>query len=304
MMPRSPLTGSDDVVLLQTFSSQQLIHDWQQQLQIDITSELKGYAEIYLYQCQQTGLKFFSPLDIAGSSYLYETLQKYPWYYLPDRWEHDVALKNLSDCQRILEIGCGVGDFVKSGLEVNLDIRGIELNQAAVSAAQNQGLPVEYLDLQDAAKLYRSSLDGVCSFQVLEHVPDPRKFIGLAIEMLKPGGKLVFCVPNADSIFQYHPNLLLDQPPHHLYRWSVRSFKALEQLFPIQLETVLLEPLATYHILLYVECMTYRYSSKSWLWKLVFNRYTNSFYQAILALGLRKYLTGMSLYVQFRKLKP
>lgn len=303
MKPCSPLTGSDQVVLLQTISAQQLIQDWQQQLQIDITSELKGYPKIYLYQCQQTGLKFFSPLDIPGSSHLYEALQKYSWYYLPDRWEHQVALQNLSDCQRALEIGCGVGDFVKSGLEAGLDIRGIELNQVAVSAAQNQGLPVEYLDLQDAAKLHRSSLDGVCSFQVLEHVPDPKDFIRLAIEMLKPGGKLILCVPNADSIFQYHPNLLLDQPPHHLHRWSERSFKALEQLFPVQLETVLLEPLATYHIPLYIECMTHRFRAKSLVWKLLFNRYTNRVYQTALDLGLSNYLTGMSLYGQFRKLK-
>ncbi|MBL1177939.1 class I SAM-dependent methyltransferase [Pantanalinema sp. GBBB05] len=303
MKPLSPLTGSTQVVLLQTISSQQLIHDWQQQLQIDITSELKGYPEIYLYQCQQTGLKFFSPLDIAGSSHLYEALQQYPWYYLPDRWEHQVALKDLADCHTVLEIGCGSGDFVKSGLEAGLDIRGIELNQAAVLAAQNQGLPVEYLDLQDAAKLYHSSLDGVCSFQVLEHVPDPKHFIGLAIEMLKPGGKLILCVPNSDSIFQYHPNLLLDQPPHHLYRWSARSLKALEQLFPIQLATVRLEPLAAYHVPLYVECCTHRFSSQSQFWKLLFNRYTNTIYQTILNFGFRNHLTGMALYGQFHKLK-
>jgi 2-polyprenyl-3-methyl-5-hydroxy-6-metoxy-1,4-benzoquinol methylase len=296
----SPLTGSNDVTLLTNIPTSQLIRDWQQTFQIDITNEIQGYPDIYLYQCNQTKLKFFAPSDIQGSSKLYEQLQKFDWYYMPYKWEHQVALRELLDCQKILEVGCASGSFVKLGIDVGLNIRGIELNEAAVRAAQEQNLPVEFLDLKEAATLYFESLDGVCSFQVLEHVPNPKEFINWSIQMLKPGGKLIYCVPNSKSFLQYQSNLL-DMPPHHMLQWSEVSFKALEKIFPIKLEKAIFEPLASYHVSRYLDSYRIYFRSTSPLGKLFFNRYTLPCYKKCLNFGLRKLLIGQSLYVQFRK---
>ena len=166
----SPIVDSSDVTLLKTIQTKKLIQDWISNFQIDITEELHGYSEIYLYQCNQTELKFFTPTDITGSSNLYAQLQKFDWFYMPDKWEHQIALKNLSGCQQILEIGCGLGSFVQAGINAGFDIKGIELNQAAVTVAQNNNLPVECINLQEYANLYPQSLDAVCCFQVLEHI--------------------------------------------------------------------------------------------------------------------------------------
>ncbi|MGA7933956.1 MAG: class I SAM-dependent methyltransferase, partial [Kovacikia sp.] len=246
-MVSSPLTDCDDVTLLKVFKAEDLIADWEKNLSIDIKSELKDHLEIYLYQCNQTKLKFFIPVDITGSTKLYEQLQKFPWYYMHNKWEHQIALKDLSKCSQILEIGSGSGSFIRLGLNRNLNIRGIEYNEAAVEIAQKQNLPVELRDLKDAANFYQESLDGVCSFQVLEHVSNPKDFIGWSVQMLKSGGKLIYCVPNSESFLKYQYNLL-DMPPHHMHLWCRETFRSLETLFPIKLEKILLEPLAQYHI--------------------------------------------------------
>lgn len=295
----SPLTGSEHVTLLRTIQANQLIRDWERSFQIDITDELDGYQEIYLYQCNQTKLKFFVPPDVTGSGQLYQQLQKFDWFYMADRWEHQMALQDLSDCNQILEIGCGFGSFVQAGIDAGLNIRGIELNEAAVRVAQEKSLPVKFLDLQVAANLYPQALDAVCSFQVLEHVPNPKLFIQRSLQMLKPRGKLIFCVPNSESFLKYQYNLL-DMPPHHMLQWCEYSFRALEELFPVKLEKVMLEPLAAYHVPGYLTSWGNRYLPYL-LGKLVFNRYTLPFYKAFLNLGLRKFLVGHSLYVQFRK---
>ena len=296
----SPLVESKDITLLKTISAVELIHKWKQEFQIDITEELNGCHEIYLYLCNQTTLKFFLPVDITGSGKLYEQLQKIDWYYMPDKWEHQVALRDLSDCKKVLEVGCASGSFVKSGNDAGLDIRGIELNEVAVMAAQKSNLPVEHLDLKEAADLYFESLDGVCSFQVLEHIPNPKDFISWSIQMLKPGGKLIYCVPNSESFLKYQYTLL-DMPPHHMLQWSEFSFRALEKIFPIKLEKVIFEPLAHYHVSAYLAAYAKRFRA-TLLGKVVFNHYTLPVYEKCLSLGFRKLLKGQSLYVQFRKL--
>lgn len=296
----SPLTAANHVTLLRTIQAEQLICDWKHSFQIDITDELHGHREIYLYQCNQTKLKFFSPPDVAGSNQLYQQLQKFDWFYMTDKWEYQVALQALSDYEQILEIGCGLGSFVKAGIDAGLSIRGIELNEAAVRVAQEKNLPVECTDLQEVADLYPQSLDAICSFQVLEHVSNPNFFIERSLQMLKPQGKLIFCVPNSESFLKYQYNLL-DMPPHHMLQWSEYSFRALEELFPVKLEKMLYEPLATYHVSGYLAACGNRFQSIAPLGKLVFNRYTFPFYKIFLNLGLRKLLVGQSLYVQFRK---
>jgi 2-polyprenyl-3-methyl-5-hydroxy-6-metoxy-1,4-benzoquinol methylase len=298
----SPLTGLDDVTLLRTISAGQLIRDWRDgRLKIDITEELHGHEEIYLYQCNQTKLKFFYPPDVAGSDRLYEKLQSNDFYYMEDKWEHRTALEDLAGCEQILEIGSGFGAFVQICIGRGLNARGIELNEAAVARAQQLGLPVERLSLEHAAELYSGSFDAICSFQVLEHVSNPRDFINWSLEMLRPYGKLIYCVPNADSFLKYQYNLL-DMPPHHMLRFSRGTFVALQKLFPLKLEKVRYEPLASYHVAGYIDSYGRHFCSRYAQAKILFNRYTEPFYRLCLNLGFRRLLVGQSLYVQFRKL--
>jgi len=298
----SPLTGLDDVTLLKTISAEQLIRDWRDgRLKIDITEELHGHEEIYLYQCNQTKLKFFYPLDVAGSDGLYEKLQSIESYYMKDKWEHRVALEDLGGCEQILEIGSGFGAFVQSCIERGLNARGIELNEAAVVRAQQLGLPVERLNLEHAAELYSEFFDAVCGFQVLEHVPNPRDFIDWSVKMLRPHGKLIYCVPNAESFLKYQYNLL-DMPPHHMLQFSKETFVTMQELFPLRLEKVRYEPLASYHVAGYIKSCSHHFCSRCAPAKILFNRYTNLFYKLCLMRGLRRLLVGQSLYVQFRRL--
>jgi 2-polyprenyl-3-methyl-5-hydroxy-6-metoxy-1,4-benzoquinol methylase len=301
MMAISPLTYSQNTTLLKIFDTNQLIYDWRNIYNIDITEELNHYPEIYLYQCNDSKLKFFFPFDIAGSEKLYEQLQKLDWFYMSNKWEHKVALKDLLDCNDILEVGCALGSFVESALNLGINAKGIELNLAAVKVAKSNNLPVENIDLHDFAKLHPLSQDAICSFQVLEHVSEPRKFIELCLQILKPNGKLILCVPNSQSFLKYQYNLL-DMPPHHMTQWEIAAFQSLENIFPVKLQKVIKEPLAQYHVDGYLNAYSNHLCSISILAKILFNRYTNDIYSYILKSGLRKFLTGQSIYVQFQKL--
>lgn len=300
---KSPLTGSSDISLVKILEAGRLIDDWKNTFNIDITNELDGIDKIYLYQCNETKLKFFIPLNIAGSSQLYEKLQELNDYYIPHKWEHEIALQNLSEGETILEVGCAFGSFVETGIQAGFQVKGIEINQKAIKIASDKGLPVENINLQDFARLYPKSMDVVCSFQVLEHIPDPKSFLKSCLTILKPNGKLILGLPNANSYLKYQ-TILLDMPPHHMTQWQEETVRSLEKFFPVKIEKIMREPLSSYHVRWgYLESYSSYFRSLSPIAKLVFNGYTLPIYEKLINAGLRRFLTGQSLYAQFKKIE-
>src|SRR5262245_6694354 len=99
---QSPLTGSENVTVLRTISASELIARWKRDFDIDITGELHGAGEVRLYRCEDTGLRFYWPSNVAGSDKLYEQLQRFDWYYMADKWEHLRAVEDLANHRRVL----------------------------------------------------------------------------------------------------------------------------------------------------------------------------------------------------------
>jgi 2-polyprenyl-3-methyl-5-hydroxy-6-metoxy-1,4-benzoquinol methylase len=297
----SPLTGSPNITLLKVIKTEKIINDWLKAFNIDIKEEFQGNKDIYLYLCNETQLKFFTPFEVVGSSKLYEKLQKKDDYYLLDKWEHRYALNDLKNCNNLLEIGSGSGHFIKLCIDSGINIRGIELNPKSVETAKLNNLPVDLLDLEKVASQYTNYFDAVCSFQVLEHTCNPKDFIMDSLKVLKSNGILIYCVPNSNSFLGCQDHLL-DMPPHHMLQWSKESLKSLERLFPVKLEKLCFEPLSESNIALYLDSYKNYFLSVNSANKLFFNSYTLWIYEKILKLGLRKLLVGHSVYAKFRKL--
>ena len=59
-----------------------------------------------------------------------------------ERETHSFYLQFFRRGQQVLELGCGVGYFVKMLGELGVNVTGIDLDPAAVTKAQSQALPV------------------------------------------------------------------------------------------------------------------------------------------------------------------
>lgn len=299
---KSPLAPASPIHLVDRIQVANLIGTWQNLFGIDISSELKGISEISLYRCQASQLDFFAPLSAAGSERLYADLCRFDWYYMADKWEFEQAIRDISGCRRILEVGCGPGFFVERiGRQLpGSVVKGIELSEWAIQQAWAKSLPVEAVDLRHLVST-GECFDAVCSFQVLEHVSDPYNFLAEMVQLLKPKGRLILSVPNQESFLQ-HEHTPLDMPPHHMTRWRPFTLGYLENLFPLKKRRLSFEPLAQYHISGYVAAYAQYWRVKWPVLRFLLSERRLCQISNLLKSGWHRFLRGQTLYALFEKL--
>jgi len=105
--------------------------------------------------------------------------------------------------KRILDVGCGVGTYVRRLREFSDCVWGTDVDpeKAAFAAARLPNIvqsEAEHLPFQDEA------FDVVLLNEVIEHVRDDRETIREAVRCLRPGGHVVIFAPNRLYPFETH----------------------------------------------------------------------------------------------------
>lgn len=111
-------------------------------------------------------------------------------------------IKKITDSGRLLDVGCGIGRFLKEA-GASYDVFGTEISEYALLAANHQAGLKGRLTQADALKglPYRSgSFDVVTALDIVEHLDRPETFVAEAWRLLRPGGLLVLSTPNPDSL--------------------------------------------------------------------------------------------------------
>ena len=93
---------------------------------------------------------------------------------------------------RVLDFGCGFGEFLSLCVAFGLDAVGVDRSQARRSGAVFPVVP-EIEDLEGA-------FDVLSFFQVLEHLDDPRSTVERLSGFLNPGGILIAETPNCSRV--------------------------------------------------------------------------------------------------------
>ena len=293
---KCPLCASSKTSLKDSLEVSRIVSRWQQDFGIDVRSEFGSVSVIEFHACANCALIFFKPDSLTGSPRLYEALEKIDWYYLPKKWEHDAALQDMRDSQNGIEIGCGFGAFVSRVIaEKNIPFEGCEQNPSAVRIGQANGITVRLESLEDLASRRPAAYDVVCSFQVLEHVTSPGAFLECACTLLRPGGKLILGLPNANSFLKHQFNLL-DLPPHHMSRWTAEVVTRLQAWFPLQLVRIAYEPLADTAVDTYLDAYSNIFRRRG-LGILARPGIRSSFARMIGHHRVRRFLHGQGFYV-------
>ena len=150
---------------------------------------LGGYSdefvpELYSYYDKYEGLKREDVFDPIAGARCEDLL----------RW-----FSGFGAGREVLDVGCGLGQFIEVANRCGWKAEGLELSRGAVDFARRQGLAVRDLDFL-SGEIEPNSFDLVTLFEVIEHVPSPAKFLKRAGEVVRPGGLVYLTTPNFASL--------------------------------------------------------------------------------------------------------
>lgn len=95
---------------------------------------------------------------------------------------------------KILDVGCGHGDFLKPVHTKTIHSYGIDPDKEAL--AKNTFIKNKTVGTVEKLSFESNFFDLVVSAWVLEHLPDPVNAFEEIFRVLKPGGKVIFLTPN------------------------------------------------------------------------------------------------------------
>lgn len=103
---------------------------------------------------------------------------------------------------RLLEAGCGQG-FVLAGLDRKYECWGVDVSDYALARARRHAPGARFVEADLCGELPgevpRGRFDLVLARYVLEHLPSPGQAMARLGELLRPGGKLLYAVPDTRS---------------------------------------------------------------------------------------------------------
>jgi SAM-dependent methyltransferase len=135
------------------------------------------------------------------------------------RYEIQFSYIEKLEARRVLDVGCARGDwlsFVKTK-RPRAELHGVD---AFSSGVKDRDITFHNCVLPEA-KLPEAHFDLVTSWAVFEHLHTPTRYFETVARVLKPGGKFVFLVTNAESCYGRYA--YAEDVPRHLYHFSERT---------------------------------------------------------------------------------
>lgn len=154
------------------------------------------------------------------------------WLMPYQRANIDSFMRNLPKSmpgQRLLDFGCGSGEFLLVARNLGWNVLGIDLDSKAVQVARDYGLEVLQGGIEQLINENVGKFDGITLSHVIEHVYEPRVLLEACRKLLNPGGWLWLETPNLDSEgHRYFGSNWRDlDPPRHLALFTNSSLKQL-----------------------------------------------------------------------------
>ncbi len=138
---------------------------------------------------------------------------------------------------RLLDVGAGSGTFLRLARKAGWQVEGAEMSPRLAEVASAGGEISMHVGTFEDVQLGVDKYDAVTFWDIIEHVVDPKSVIQKAFSILKPGGAVLFCTPNEDSLLPRigkilystgirYPALAL-HPTNHTYFFSKKGFRSL-----------------------------------------------------------------------------
>lgn len=167
---------------------------------------LPGYEKDHLVACKSCAFTFSArhptseELDKVYGSYQRDfvrtemTLQKMR--------ETARRLKDASQARRVIDVGCGDGEFLRCFGELGCEVFGSEYGAEAEEVCRRKGITMLVGGVMPSMPVGypEAGFDLAIFTEVIEHVQNPREVLGNLWQLLRPGGLLYVTTPNFASL--------------------------------------------------------------------------------------------------------
>lgn len=194
------------------------------------------YKRVTLVRCRGCGL-VFSPLIPT----IEELVRHYEGYSRSTIFNSPVSIRRRAEwvtwfnsyrqTNRILDVGCGVGDLLDQAKQAGWVTYGTEFTQKALDICTRKGHSMAAGPLE-LSNYQRESFDVVVYSEVVEHINNHREEFRRVQAILRPGGLLFITTPNFNS---FSRRILGDrwnviQYPEHLAYFTPQTLASLMEL--------------------------------------------------------------------------
>ena len=154
---------------------------------------------------------------------------------------HWLKEKYLDNGSKLIEVGSNDGTLLENFKNSNIEALGFEPSKTIADQANKKKIKTlnkffNSQNIQDIKK-FHSSVDVICSANVIAHIPDLNDVIESVDKLLSSKGLLIFEEPYLGSMFS---KISYDQIyDEHIFMFSVNSIKKIFALFDFELIDVL-----------------------------------------------------------------
>ena len=201
------------------------------QINLWLKDEFLSKEDFHICECLNCGLLYTMPRpskDKIGEYYKseeYYSHQENKKGFIPKVYEavkktnlkHKYKLaSNGLKVGKVVDIGCGVGDFLHTAEMHGWECTGVEPSEDAKVIAQKR-MNGKIISSEDLENIPEGYFDLITMWHVLEHVDDLRWQVEQLRRLVKPKGRIVIALPNYKSYDgQYYKELwaAYDVPRH------------------------------------------------------------------------------------------
>ncbi|MDR2206875.1 MAG: class I SAM-dependent methyltransferase [Flavobacteriaceae bacterium] len=150
---------------------------------------------------------------------IYKFLQKFNL-----RFKKNILAKELGVHKKVLDYGCGVGEFLKF-IENQYDTFGFEPNESARNFAEQKTKNTKFIS--DLNEIENESLDAITLWHVFEHIENQEEILNIFHNKLKNSGLLIIAVPNHTSFDgrKYREFWAAYDVPRHILHFSKKGME-------------------------------------------------------------------------------
>ena len=198
-------------------------------------SALKDYENTWLQKCANCNFVFTQRIPTLN-----ELVEHYGTYSRNDylspitiKRYHEILdfLEPFRKTNKLIDVGCGIGHFLKVAKERGWEVYGTEFTDDAIEICEAKGIKM-HKGVLNPENYEPESFDVIVSFEVIEHINNPNEELTSFNKILRKGGATYITTPNFSSISRRYLKgkwSVIEYPEHLSYYTANTLKKVLKQ---------------------------------------------------------------------------